>query len=254
MLASLTARGDLSPTTVRYAYAVLRIALGRALKSGRVARNVATLVDPPAKVRREPKPLTAEEVGRLIDATTDDRLGALYAVAIATGLRQGELLALRWSDVDLALARSSCAIPAAAARASSPSRKRIAPVASCGRGRDGWRVAIAPRPAGSRAARSRPAVARRRLRVQYVSRNAGRQPQRDPSVSGCARASWAPHHRFHDTRRASTRACDRGHGVPQKGRRVGWSWSPVPTPKANPSCAAGSLVRGRLARATGAPE
>jgi hypothetical protein len=49
MLADLTKRGDLSPTTVRYAYAVLRIALGRALKHGRVTRNVCTLIDPPAQ-------------------------------------------------------------------------------------------------------------------------------------------------------------------------------------------------------------
>ena len=100
MLGRLTARGDLSPTTVRYAYAVVRIALGRALKSGRVVRNVATLVDPPARNRREPKPLTAEQARALLSATADDRLGPLWAVAIATGLRQGELLALRWQDVD----------------------------------------------------------------------------------------------------------------------------------------------------------
>lgn len=101
MLKDLTDRGDLSPTTVRYAYAVLRIALGRALKQGRVIRNVATLVDPPAKVRRELRPLTADQARQLVEGTAEDRLGALYAVAIATGLRQGELLALRWSDVDL---------------------------------------------------------------------------------------------------------------------------------------------------------
>lgn len=47
MLSDLTARGDLSPTTVRHAGVVLRIALGRALRSGKVMRNVATLVDVP---------------------------------------------------------------------------------------------------------------------------------------------------------------------------------------------------------------
>jgi hypothetical protein len=60
MTASLTARGTLSPTTVRYAYAVLRIALGRALKSQRVLRNVATLVDPVSKATPEMRPLSAE--------------------------------------------------------------------------------------------------------------------------------------------------------------------------------------------------
>lgn len=48
MLADLTARGTLSPTTVRYVYVVVRIAPGHALRQGKVLRNVATLVDPPA--------------------------------------------------------------------------------------------------------------------------------------------------------------------------------------------------------------
>ncbi len=46
-------------------------------------------------------PFTAEQVKTLLDATAKDRLGVLYLTAVATGLRQGELLALRWSDVDL---------------------------------------------------------------------------------------------------------------------------------------------------------
>jgi integrase len=101
MLTRLTARGDLSPTTVRYAYAVLRIALGRALKSGRVVRNVATLIDPPARVRHELRPLSLDESRSLLAGIRGDRLEALYVTALGTGLRQGELLALRWQDVDL---------------------------------------------------------------------------------------------------------------------------------------------------------
>ena len=101
MLADLTARGDLSPTTVRYCYSILRIALGRALKEGKVLRNVATLVDPPAAARHELEPLSAEQVGTFLAATAADRLGPLYTVAVGTGLRQGELLGLRWEDVDL---------------------------------------------------------------------------------------------------------------------------------------------------------
>jgi site-specific recombinase XerC len=62
MMADLTAAG-LSNTTVGYARTVLRIALGRALKDGRVDRNVATLVDPPARHRQERSPLTTAEVG-----------------------------------------------------------------------------------------------------------------------------------------------------------------------------------------------
>ena len=101
MLAELTARGDLSPTTVRYVRAVLRIALGRALKEGKVARNVAALVDPPRRVAYERSPLTAGQVSVLRSALAGHRLEVLVLTAIATGARQGELLALRWQDVDL---------------------------------------------------------------------------------------------------------------------------------------------------------
>lgn len=93
--------GRLSPTTVRYGYSVLRIALGRALKVGKVLRNVATLVDPPSKASRELRPLTREQIATLLDAVKGDRYEALYVTALGTGMRQGELLALRWSDVDL---------------------------------------------------------------------------------------------------------------------------------------------------------
>jgi integrase len=101
MLAGLTARGDLSPTTVRYAGSVLRIALGRALKQGRVLRNAATLADLPAKATHELVPLTAPEVRALLASVESDRLAPLFLAAVGTGLRQGELLALRWDDVDL---------------------------------------------------------------------------------------------------------------------------------------------------------
>jgi integrase len=94
-------RGTLSPTTVRYVYKVLRIALGRALKLGRVHRNICTLIDPPRAPRRERQPMSADEARVFLASVKGDRLEALYRLAIATGLRQGELLALRWEDVDL---------------------------------------------------------------------------------------------------------------------------------------------------------
>lgn len=81
--------------------AVLRIALGRAVKAGHLVRNVATLVDPPRKAPPRLRPLSGVEVRRLIESTADDRLAALYVTAVGLGLRQGELLGLRWQDVDL---------------------------------------------------------------------------------------------------------------------------------------------------------
>jgi hypothetical protein len=76
-----------------------RIALARAVKSGRVIRNVASLVEPPARRTAERRPLTAEEARAFLAVVVEDRLGALYGLAISTGMRQ--LLALRWQDVDL---------------------------------------------------------------------------------------------------------------------------------------------------------
>ena len=102
MLARLQGhRGELSPSTRRYVYAVLRSALGRAVKMGRSARNVCTLIDPPARPRRELTPLSGEQLRRFLEGIRGDRLEALYVAAAGTGLRQGELLALRWQDVDL---------------------------------------------------------------------------------------------------------------------------------------------------------
>ena len=104
MLAQLTdretSRRPLSPATVRYVRTILRSALGRALKAGLVMRNVATLVDVPAKARREIDPMTAAQVRAFLAHVADDRMSALYVTAIGLGLRQGELLALRWQDID----------------------------------------------------------------------------------------------------------------------------------------------------------
>ncbi len=105
MLNDLRERGGeggrgLSPRTVQFTRTTLRRALGQALKWGLVTRNVATLVEPPKSRRAEVQPFTEEEALRLLDAVTGDRLAALYAAAIALGLRQGELLGLMWEDID----------------------------------------------------------------------------------------------------------------------------------------------------------
>lgn len=92
---------DLSPRTVQYMFAVLRAALGRAVKWELVARNVAELVDGPTVERKEVKPITREDAAKLLAAARGDRLEALYSVALALGLRQGEALGLQWADVDL---------------------------------------------------------------------------------------------------------------------------------------------------------
>ena len=95
MTARLTARGDLSDTTVRYVYVVLRIALGEALRSKRVVRNVALGGRAPKATHRERTPLALDQVATFLESVEGDRLGVLYMTAIGLGLRQGEILALR---------------------------------------------------------------------------------------------------------------------------------------------------------------
>jgi integrase len=97
----LTERG-LAPKTVRNAHAVLRHALGQAVEWNLVPRNVADLARPPRVPRAEVVALSPEEVRTLLAAARPTRWGALVAAALATGMRQSELLGLRWGDVDLA--------------------------------------------------------------------------------------------------------------------------------------------------------
>lgn len=101
MLAQIARQRHISGTTQRYALVVLRIALGRAVKLGLVPRNVGAMVNAPRKASSQLRPLSAVQIRGFLAATRDDRLGPLYAVAVGLGMRQGELLALRWDDIDL---------------------------------------------------------------------------------------------------------------------------------------------------------
>lgn len=72
-----------------------------AVRCGLVVRNVAALVDRPRVARRDVDVLSPEEARAFLDTVRGDRLEALYTVPLGTGLRQGEALGLRWSDIDL---------------------------------------------------------------------------------------------------------------------------------------------------------
>ena len=100
-LYSLKIGEGLSPTTVSHRHAVLRRALGQALRMGILARNPTDAVDPPRKTHYEIQPLTAEQSRRLLKAARGDRLEALYVLALTTGMRQGELFGLPWREVDM---------------------------------------------------------------------------------------------------------------------------------------------------------
>ncbi len=64
-------------------------------------RNPADAVKAPASSTKEMHPLSAQEARQLVDAAREDRLEALYVLALHTGMRRGELLGLKWEDVDL---------------------------------------------------------------------------------------------------------------------------------------------------------
>lgn len=91
----------LAPATIHKLHTCLHKALAQAVADGLIPRNVADSLKLPRIDREEIDPLTADEANRLIEAAAGDRLEAIYTVAIHTGLRQGELLALRWEDLDL---------------------------------------------------------------------------------------------------------------------------------------------------------
>ena len=91
----------LSPSTVLKIHRILSRALKVAVRRDKVARNVATLVDPPAAADTEIEPFTQEEARRILKAASERRNGARWSVALALGLRQGEALGLRWSYIDL---------------------------------------------------------------------------------------------------------------------------------------------------------
>jgi integrase len=92
----------LAARTVAYQRGVLRCALGHAERMGLVNRNVARLARPPRVPRRQVSPLSVEQARIFLSVIVGDRLEALYLVALGVGLRQGEILGLRWSDLDLA--------------------------------------------------------------------------------------------------------------------------------------------------------
>jgi integrase len=98
-------QNGLGPQTVTTIRTVLCNALNHALKGNLVARNVAALTSPPRVPHYEIRPLDAPQARALLDAASGTRLEALYVLALNLGLRRGELLGLRWQDIDLDNAR-----------------------------------------------------------------------------------------------------------------------------------------------------
>jgi integrase len=91
----------LSGSTVHKMHDILRRGLAQAVKWHLVPRNAAEAATPPRPDPKEMQALSVDEARRLLESAGEDRLEALYVLAIHTGMRQGELLALSWQDVDL---------------------------------------------------------------------------------------------------------------------------------------------------------
>ncbi|WP_034092089.1 tyrosine-type recombinase/integrase [Streptacidiphilus albus] len=97
----------LSPLTLAYVHSVLKSALEHAVREEEIPRNVARNVRMGTPRPRRFEPLTGEEARAFLTAVDGHRLSALFELALRTGLRKGELLGLRWEDLDLTGATAS---------------------------------------------------------------------------------------------------------------------------------------------------
>jgi integrase len=103
------AGGGLSPRSVRYVHTIVHRMLKDAVRWGRLARNAADAADPPRAVSPHAHMVTwtADETSRFLAGVRNDRLAAAFVLLATTGARRGEVLGLRWSDVDLDAGRAA---------------------------------------------------------------------------------------------------------------------------------------------------
>ena len=101
-LALLELSTNLSGTMLHHIYRTLSAALNAAVKEGHIERNPCVGITAPKRSEFEARTLTTEQAQRLVAVSRDTRMGPLVIVALSTGMRAGELLALTWEDIDLA--------------------------------------------------------------------------------------------------------------------------------------------------------
>ncbi|EFV14743.1 site-specific integrase [Segniliparus rugosus] len=92
---------QLSPSSVRRVYATLSSALGAAKRKRLISFNAAVDADRPAANRPKVRPWEPRDLGAFLDHAAGERFGPMFEVSALTGLRRGELCALRWDCVDL---------------------------------------------------------------------------------------------------------------------------------------------------------
>jgi integrase len=105
LYAALMREAGLAPRTVGHIHRILHRALGHAVQWGLIRDNVAEVVDPPRVASTEIEILSAHELHALLSKLRGRTIYPIAALALATGLRRGELLALRWKDIDFEGAR-----------------------------------------------------------------------------------------------------------------------------------------------------
>jgi integrase len=93
-------KDGLSPKTINSIHGVLHKALDNAVRWNLVSRNVCDLVSPPRLVKHEIQTLTMEQAHQLLEAARGHRLEGMLMLALTTGMRRGELLGLKWGDID----------------------------------------------------------------------------------------------------------------------------------------------------------
>lgn len=98
---SAMAGRNLSPRTIRYTHAILNSAFKQAVRWNMLQRNPCEGVELPRMERKEMQALSPEEVSRFLTSAAEDDFNALFAFAVATGMRPEEYLSLKWSDLDL---------------------------------------------------------------------------------------------------------------------------------------------------------
>lgn len=94
-------KAGLSPGSIRCIHTTIHGALDQALKNQLIIRNVCDAVVLPRSTKKEIRPLTLDQVTRFLTTIKEDRLFPAIFLEFGTGLRRGELLALRWEDMDL---------------------------------------------------------------------------------------------------------------------------------------------------------
>jgi len=98
---NLNNKEHLAPASISKIHNIIKASLNTAYRYGFIYKNPALLVDPPRIGRKEMRFWTEDQARHFLDVAKDDRLYIAFFLALTTGMRKGEILGLRWKDIDL---------------------------------------------------------------------------------------------------------------------------------------------------------